>query len=128
MSHLLSPLRLGDLQLPNRILMSPLTRSRSGPTRVPNALNVEYYRQRAGAGLILTEATAVTPEGVGYADTPGHLVGRAGRGLEGCHPGRAWRRRPHLPAAVACGSHLASAVPERRIAGGAQRPSRRRDM
>jgi 2,4-dienoyl-CoA reductase-like NADH-dependent reductase (Old Yellow Enzyme family) len=71
MSHLLSPLRVGDLELPNRILMSPLTRSRSGPTRVPNALNVEYYRQRASAGLILTEATAVTPEGVGYADTPG---------------------------------------------------------
>jgi 2,4-dienoyl-CoA reductase-like NADH-dependent reductase (Old Yellow Enzyme family) len=63
MSHLLSPLRVGDLELPNRILMSPLTRSRSGPTRVPNALNVEYYRQRASAGLILTEATAVTPEG-----------------------------------------------------------------
>ncbi len=71
MSLLLSPLRVGDLHLPNRVFMSPLTRSRSGPTRVPNALNVEYYRQRAGAGLILTEATAVTPEGVGYADTPG---------------------------------------------------------
>jgi 2,4-dienoyl-CoA reductase-like NADH-dependent reductase (Old Yellow Enzyme family) len=71
MPHLLSPLRIGDLDLPNRILMAPLTRSRSGPTRVPNALNVEYYRQRASAGLILTEATAVTPEGVGYADTPG---------------------------------------------------------
>src|SRR5689334_13687915 len=71
MSHLLSPLRVGDLDLPNRILMAPLTRSRSGSARVPNALNVEYYRQRASAGLILTEATAVTPEGVGYADTPG---------------------------------------------------------
>jgi len=71
MSLLLSPVRLGDLDLPNRVLMAPLTRSRSGPTRVPNALNVEYYRQRAGAGLIISEATAVTPEGVGYADTPG---------------------------------------------------------
>ncbi len=71
MSLLFKPLRLGDLDLPNRIFMAPLTRSRSGPTRVPNALNVEYYRQRASAGLILTEATAVTPEGVGYADTPG---------------------------------------------------------
>jgi 2,4-dienoyl-CoA reductase-like NADH-dependent reductase (Old Yellow Enzyme family) len=71
MSLLFNPLRLGDLDLPNRIFMAPLTRSRSGPTRVPNALNVEYYRQRASAGLILTEATAVTPEGVGYADTPG---------------------------------------------------------
>jgi len=71
MSLLLSPLRLGDLDLPNRVLMAPLTRSRSGAARIPNALNVEYYRQRAGAGLILSEATAVTPEGVGYADTPG---------------------------------------------------------
>jgi 2,4-dienoyl-CoA reductase-like NADH-dependent reductase (Old Yellow Enzyme family) len=71
MPHLLSPLRVGDLDLPNRILMAPLTRARSGAARIPNALNVEYYRQRASAGLILTEATAVTPEGVGYADTPG---------------------------------------------------------
>jgi 2,4-dienoyl-CoA reductase-like NADH-dependent reductase (Old Yellow Enzyme family) len=71
MSLLFTPLRVGDLTLPNRILMAPLTRSRAGATRVPNALMVEYYRQRASAGLILTEATSVTPEGVGYADTPG---------------------------------------------------------
>lgn len=71
MSLLLSPLRLGDLDLPNRVLMAPLTRSRSGDVRVPNELNVEYYRQRASAGLIISEATAVTPEGVGYAGTPG---------------------------------------------------------
>ncbi|MET0279763.1 MAG: alkene reductase [Steroidobacteraceae bacterium] len=71
MSQLFTPLRLGDLTLPNRILMAPLTRSRAGTSRVPNALMVDYYRQRASAGLILTEATAVTPEGVGYADTPG---------------------------------------------------------
>jgi len=71
MSRLLSPIRVGDLDLPNRIWMAPLTRSRSGTERIPNAMNVEYYRQRASAGLILTEATAVTPEGVGYAGTPG---------------------------------------------------------
>src|SRR5262245_10754671 len=71
MTTLLSPLRLGDLDLPNRIVMAPLTRSRAGATRTPNALMADYYRQRAGAGLILTEATSVTPEGVGYADTPG---------------------------------------------------------
>jgi 2,4-dienoyl-CoA reductase-like NADH-dependent reductase (Old Yellow Enzyme family) len=71
MSLLLSPLRLGDLELPNRVLMAPLTRSRSGDSRIPNELNVEYYRQRASAGLIISEATAVTPEGVGYAGTPG---------------------------------------------------------
>ncbi|HXC59722.1 MAG TPA: alkene reductase [Steroidobacteraceae bacterium] len=71
MPDLFAPIRLGDLDLPNRIFMAPLTRSRSGPTRVPNALMVEYYRQRASAGLILTEATVVTSQGVGYADTPG---------------------------------------------------------
>lgn len=57
--------------MPNRIIMAPLTRSRAGVQRIPNALMVEYYSQRASAGLILSEATAVTPQGVGYADTPG---------------------------------------------------------
>ena len=71
MPSLFDPLRVGDLTLPNRILMAPLTRSRAGNTRTPNALMAEYYRQRASAGLILSEATAVTPQGVGYADTPG---------------------------------------------------------
>jgi 2,4-dienoyl-CoA reductase-like NADH-dependent reductase (Old Yellow Enzyme family) len=68
---LLEPIRIGAWNLPNRVIMSPLTRSRSGATRVPNALMAEYYRQRAGAGLIISEATSVTPFGVGYADTPG---------------------------------------------------------
>ncbi len=71
MATLFDPLRLGDLSLPNRIVMAPLTRSRAGALRVPNALMAEYYAQRAGAGLIITEATSVTPQGVGYADTPG---------------------------------------------------------
>jgi N-ethylmaleimide reductase len=71
MSNLFTPLTVGALELPNRILMSPLTRARSGATRIPNALMAEYYRQRASAGLILTEATSVDPMGVGYADTPG---------------------------------------------------------
>jgi 2,4-dienoyl-CoA reductase-like NADH-dependent reductase (Old Yellow Enzyme family) len=70
-TDLFSPLTAGDLELPNRIWMAPLTRARSGPTRVPNALMAEYYRQRAGAGLILTEATIVSAQGAGYADTPG---------------------------------------------------------
>ena len=68
---LFSPLRIGDLLLPNRIVMSPLTRSRAGAVRMPNALMAEYYAQRASAGLIISEATVVTPDGVGYADTPG---------------------------------------------------------
>ena len=71
MPSLFEPLNLGDITLPNRIIMAPLTRSRAGAARVPNALMAEYYAQRASAGLIISEAIAVTPMGVGYADTPG---------------------------------------------------------
>jgi 2,4-dienoyl-CoA reductase-like NADH-dependent reductase (Old Yellow Enzyme family) len=72
MPTLFDPIRLGDLELPNRIVMAPLTRARAvGAGRVPNALMAEYYAQRASAGLILSEATSVVPQGVGYADTPG---------------------------------------------------------
>jgi 2,4-dienoyl-CoA reductase-like NADH-dependent reductase (Old Yellow Enzyme family) len=72
MPSLFDPLKIGDLELPNRILMAPLTRNRStGPGRVPNALMREYYAQRASAGLILSEATSVAPAGVGYPHTPG---------------------------------------------------------
>ncbi|SDV46664.1 alkene reductase [Chitinasiproducens palmae] len=72
MPQLLDPIRVGDLDLPNRVFMAPLTRSRAtGGARVPNALMRDYYVQRASAGLILSEATSVTPQGVGYADTPG---------------------------------------------------------
>jgi N-ethylmaleimide reductase len=72
MTTLFDPLKVGALELPNRIIMAPLTRSRAvGAGRVPNALMAEYYVQRASAGLILSEATSVTPMGVGYADTPG---------------------------------------------------------
>ncbi|SFU44559.1 alkene reductase [Halomonas korlensis] len=69
---LFDPFFLGDMKLPNRVLMSPLTRSRATqPGDVPNDMNVEYYRQRAGAGLIIAEATQVSPQGKGYAFTPG---------------------------------------------------------
>ncbi len=68
---LFDPLKMGDLILPNRIVMAPLTRCRAGASRVPNDLMVEYYRQRASAGLILTEATIVSAMGAGYAGTPG---------------------------------------------------------
>jgi len=72
MTTLLEPLKIGDLQLQNRVVMAPLTRSRANNEgRVPNDLMVEYYTQRASAGLIITEATCVTPMGVGYANTPG---------------------------------------------------------
>ncbi len=71
MPTLFEPITIGSLHLPNRIIMAPLTRSRAGASRVPNDLMAEYYAQRASAGLILSEATSVTPMGVGYADTPG---------------------------------------------------------
>ena len=69
---LFRPLELGALRLPNRVLMSPMTRSRaSQPGDVPAELNARYYAQRASAGLILTEATQVSPQGKGYSFTPG---------------------------------------------------------
>src|SRR5450830_523548 len=72
MTTMFDPIKVGALEWPNRIVMAPLTRSRAiGAARVPNALMAEYYVQRASAGLILSEATSVTPMGVGYADTPG---------------------------------------------------------
>lgn len=71
MPTLFDPLQIGPLTLRDRIVMAPLTRARAGAKRVPNAMMAEYYAQRAGAGLILSEATSVTPMGVGYADTPG---------------------------------------------------------
>src|SRR5690606_13864455 len=71
-SRLLSPLELGPFRLPNRVFMAPLTRSRAGqPGDVPTELNAEYYAQRASAGLIVSEATQVSPQGRGYAWTPG---------------------------------------------------------
>lgn len=71
MASLFEPIRIGDLELSNRVVMAPLTRQRAPEGRNPNARMVQYYRDRASAGLILTEATAINPRGVGYADTPG---------------------------------------------------------
>jgi N-ethylmaleimide reductase len=69
---LFKPLELGRHTLPHRVAMAPLTRSRAGqPGNVPTSMNVEYYRQRAGAALIVTEATQVSQQGQGYAWTPG---------------------------------------------------------
>lgn len=71
MPSLFDPIKIGDLELPNRIIMAPLTRCRAEPGRVPGPLMAEYYTQRATAGLIISEATSVTPMGVGYPNTPG---------------------------------------------------------
>ena len=70
MTSLFTPFTLGRLQLPNRIVMSPMTRSRA-LGNVPNAMMATYYSQRAAAGLILTEGTSPSPNGLGYARIPG---------------------------------------------------------
>ena len=69
--NLLSPITIGPNILRNRMVMAPLTRNRAGDGNVPQAMNVKYYRQRASAGLIISEATQVSAEGVGYPATPG---------------------------------------------------------
>lgn len=71
MPKLFDPLKLGELTLPNRVLMAPLTRCRASAGRIPNQMMAEYYAQRAAAGIIFSEATSITPMGVGYPDTPG---------------------------------------------------------
>ncbi|MEE3850931.1 alkene reductase [Gordonia sp. LSe1-13] len=71
MSELFVPLTIGDMTMPNRVVMSPLTRCRAGEGRVPTELMATYYAQRAGAGLIISEATVVSAQGVGYRNTPG---------------------------------------------------------
>jgi N-ethylmaleimide reductase len=69
---LFTPYRMGELALPNRIVMAPLTRMRArSHDHVPTALQADYYAQRAAAGLVVTEATAISPDGFGWADTPG---------------------------------------------------------
>ncbi len=72
MSSLFAPLTLGDLSLRNRIALPPLTRCRSEqPGNVPGTMMVDYYRQRASAGFMVTEGTQIEPRGQGYAWTPG---------------------------------------------------------
>jgi N-ethylmaleimide reductase len=70
-TSLFSPLQLGTIQLPNRIIMAPLTRMRAGANSVPTSLNAKYYAQRASAGLIISEGTAVSPDAHGYPGDPG---------------------------------------------------------
>jgi len=69
-SALFSPIQVGDLRLANRIAMAPLTRNRS-PDAIPQPITATYYEQRASAGLLITEATAIDPQAQGYADVPG---------------------------------------------------------
>jgi N-ethylmaleimide reductase len=71
MATLFDPIKVGALTAPNRIFMAPLTRARSTKDHVPTTMMVEYYRQRAGAGLILSEATGISPQGLGWPYAPG---------------------------------------------------------
>jgi 2,4-dienoyl-CoA reductase-like NADH-dependent reductase (Old Yellow Enzyme family) len=71
MPSLFDPIAVGDLHLPSRVIMSPLTRARAGDSRIPNALMAEYYAQRASAGLIISEGVPVSAQGIGYAGVPG---------------------------------------------------------
>ncbi len=68
---LFDPIKLGAIDAPNRIVMAPLTRGRAGPGFVPNELARDYYRQRASAGLIISEATGISQEGLGWPSAPG---------------------------------------------------------
>lgn len=80
---LLSPFRMGKLSLRNRIVMAPMTRSRAGTERMPNALMAEYYAQRASAGLLITEATVVSKQANGWVNSPG---------IYSDEQGAAWKR------------------------------------
>lgn len=135
MSRLFDPLRIGRLELPNRIIMAPLTRKRAGVERVPNAMMAEYYQQRAGAGLILSEATSVSAQGVGYWGTPGiwndsqvegwRLVTRAVHEVGGRIFSQLWHvgrisdpellqgELPVAPSAVPAAGHVSSLRPKR---------------
>src|SRR5690349_17461036 len=135
MPTLFDPLQIGDLTLKNRIVMAPLTRQRAGNVRVPNALMAKYYAERASAGLIISEATSVTPQGVGYPDTPGiwsdeqvegwKLVTKAVHDAGGkiflqlWHVGRIsdpvflHGELPVAPSAIAAGGHVSPVRPQR---------------
>lgn len=69
--HLMTPVEVGPFTLKNRIALAPMTRARSGPDRIPHALMAEYYAQRASAGLLVTEATVVSAQGIGWNESPG---------------------------------------------------------
>jgi N-ethylmaleimide reductase len=71
MPDLFTPMHLGDIAIPNRVLMAPLTRCRAGAGFAPTALNAQYYAQRAGSGLLISEATCIEPRAHGYPSVPG---------------------------------------------------------
>ena len=106
MANLFESVQLGSLVLANRVFMAPLTRIRADADGVPSELAATYYSQRASAGLIVTEATQISPMGKGYINTPGihspEQVRAWSRIVESVH--QEWR--PNLPSVVACRPNL----------------------
>lgn len=87
MPSLFDPLPIGDLTLPNRVVMAPLSRLRAGTSNIPTSLMAEYYAQRASAGLIISEGVQISPQGVGYK--AGRASGQRTRSRAGSRsPGR----------------------------------------
>ena len=84
-SVLFQPLDWHDLTLPNRIVLSPMTRARAGATRLPNRLMAEYYAQRSSAGLLITEATTISEQANGWIESPGIYTDDDDRRLEVHH-------------------------------------------
>jgi 2,4-dienoyl-CoA reductase-like NADH-dependent reductase (Old Yellow Enzyme family) len=135
MPTLFDPLKLGDLTLPNRIIMAPLTRLRAGETHIPNELMIEYYRQRSTAGLVISEGVPVSEQAIGYQGVPGiwseeqaagwkaitQVVKRAGGRIfmQIWHAGRIsdpifhQGRSPVGPSPIAANGHVSLLRPER---------------
>ena len=110
---LFEPAQAGALKLANRIVMAPLTRNRAGPGLIPGPFTLEYYAQRASAGLIITEATQVSAQAQGYADTPGCYTDDQVRGWKkvtdaACQTGN------HRRSALAYGPCLSHQLPKGR--------------
>ena len=117
MPSLFDPIKLGAIHAPNRILMAPLTRGRATREHVPTELMQTYYAQRAAAGLIITEATGISREGLGWPYAPGIWNDGAGGGVEADHRGGARGGRADHAAAVAYGPGRPFELPRRRQAG-----------
>lgn len=135
MASLFDPIQLGAVSLRNRIVMAPLTRTRASEGRIPNDLMRRYYCQRASAGLIVSEATSVSPQGVGYPNTPGIWCSAQVEGwkkitsavhekggkifLQLWHVGRVSDPEylngeiPVAPSAIACSGNVSLLVPKR---------------
>ena len=73
-TRLFEPLLIGNLHVKNRIAMAPMTRGRAGKERIPNELIADYYYQRSSAGLLITEATVISKQGIGWIDSPGMYI------------------------------------------------------